>query len=67
MKRNIGVTDRKIRGVAAVVLAVVAVVVGIDSVAGAIALVLAGILAVTAAAGFCPLYAPLHLNTDKHR
>lgn len=63
MKKNVGTTDRAVRGVLAVVLLVVALVVGLDSVGGIIAIVLAAVMAVTAVVRFCPLYAPFKLDT----
>lgn len=65
MKQNVGTTDRIVRGVAAVALLVVALAAGLDSVGGLIALVLAIVMAVTAAVRFCPLYAPFKMNTCK--
>ena len=47
--------------------AAVALVLGAGSVAGIVLLVVAGIMAVTASVGFCPLYTLLHLNTRGRR
>jgi Protein of unknown function (DUF2892) len=55
MSRNESFLDRVLRAVAGVVLAGVAVVVGAGSVLGIVLLVLAVVLLVTAAVGFCPL------------
>jgi heme/copper-type cytochrome/quinol oxidase subunit 4 len=67
MKKNMGDMDRKIRGfVVAPILLVVALVVGLGSVGGVIAVVLAAVMAGTAAVGTCPLYLPFHLSTN-HR
>lgn len=66
MHKNLGVTDRRIRVGAAVLLAVAALVVGVTSLGGIVLLVLAAVMAVTATVGFCPLYAPFRINTD-HR
>jgi hypothetical protein len=65
MKQNIGSTDRIIRGALAVILLVVALVAGLDSAGGIIALVLAVVMAATAAIRFCPLYAPFKFTTTK--
>jgi len=63
MLRNESTVDRAVRLVAAVVAAAVAFVVGAGSVAGIVLLVVAAILLVTAAVGFCPLYRVLGLST----
>lgn len=69
MKQNMGSVDRLVRGfVLAPILLVVAWFVGVTTVVGAIAAVLAVVMIVTAAVGFCPLYLPFHLDTDRsHR
>ena len=66
MKKNIGLTDRRVRGLAAVVLIVAAFVLGIGTVGGIIALVLAVVMAATAAVSVCPLYMPFDINTARH-
>jgi uncharacterized membrane protein YkgB len=63
MKQNIGNTDRIIRVVLAVLLAVGAWMAGFGSVGGIILLVLAAVMLVTSAVGFCPLYAPFGFTT----
>ena len=63
MKQNIGNTDRIIRVVLAVLLAVGAWMAGFGSVGGIILLVLAAVMLVTSAVGFCPLYAPFGFST----
>ncbi|BDO43053.1 hypothetical protein CELL_01020 [Cellulomonas sp. T2.31MG-18] len=63
MPRNMGSTDRIVRAVAAVVLVVVLLQVGVGSALGVVLIVLAALLAGTAAVGFCPLYKALHLST----
>lgn len=65
MSTNEGKLDRAIRAVLGVVLAVVAFVVGAGTVAGIVLLVVAAVLIVTAAVGFCPLYALLRIRTNK--
>ena len=65
MKKNMGSADRLIRGLlVAPALLVIAYLVGVASVAGVIAIVLAVVMLATAAVGFCPLYVPLHVHTD---
>jgi hypothetical protein len=63
--KNVGQIDRIARTTGAVALIAIAAVVGFGSIGGVVALVLAGVLAVTAAVGFCPLYRVLHLDTDR--
>lgn len=66
MKINMGMTDRKIRGfVVAPALVILSAVAGFGSVGGIIALILAAVMGGTAAVGSCPLYLPLHINTDR--
>jgi hypothetical protein len=60
-----GGNDRKIRIGVAVVLAVLAYFVGFGSTLGIIALVLAAVMLVTSAVGFCPLYTLFGINTCK--
>ena len=63
MKRNENDTDRAIRAGLAAVLVTVAVWAGVASVAGILLLVLATVLLVTAAVGFCPMYYALGIST----
>jgi hypothetical protein len=63
MTTNEGTADRSIRALLGVVAVVAAVVVGIGSLPGIVLLVLAGILLVTAAVGFCPLYRVFGIST----
>lgn len=68
MTKNMGDTDRKIRGfVAAPALLVVAWAIGFGSIGGVIATVLAAVMVGTAAVGSCPLYLPFHIDTDRRR
>ncbi len=60
-----GGNDRKIRIGVAVVLAVLAYFVGFGSTLGIIALVVAAVMLVTSAVGFCPLYTLFGINTCK--
>ena len=64
MRVNMGSIDRLVRTfVVAPVAIVVAVVVGVGSVAGIVLLVLAGVMLATSAIGFCPLYKVLKIDT----
>jgi Inner membrane protein YgaP-like, transmembrane domain len=64
MTRNIGTFDRKARafGVAPLLVAV-GLIAGAGTTLGVVFFVLAAVPLVTAAVGFCPLYALLHLTT----
>lgn len=63
MTTNQSTADRAIRVVLAVAAVVGAFLVGAGSVLGIVLLVGAGVLAVTAATGFCPLYRVLGIST----
>lgn len=65
MKQNIGGADRIVRIVLAALLAVGAWLAGLSSVGGIILLVLAAVMLVTSAVGFCPLYLPFGFSTKK--
>ncbi len=65
MSINESKLDRGIRTVLGVVAVVVAFVVGAGTAPGIVLFVLAAILLVTAAVGFCPLYAVLRVRTNK--
>jgi len=68
MSVNIGILDRRARGFVIAPLAlIVALLLGAGTVAGIVLLVVAGIMAVTAATGVCPIYALLHLDSRGHR
>jgi hypothetical protein len=65
MKRNMGSVDRLVRAfVVAPVLIVLSVTVfGVGSLFGIVSLVVAGVMLVTPAVGFCPAYTPFGLST----
>ena len=64
MTRNMSNLDRGLRAlVVAPVAIVLAIVVGAGSIGGILLFALAAIMVATSAVGFCPLYALLHLNT----
>lgn len=64
MKTNMGFFDRLIRGLIAAIIAVTYANGHIISgTAAVIAIIIAGVLAVTAIAGFCPLYFPFGIST----
>ena len=67
MKPNMGITDRRIRAfVVAPLLLVLAWLAGFGTIGGVIATILGVVMVGTAAVGSCPLYLPLHINTDHH-
>lgn len=69
MKRNENNTDRAIRAGLGAVLVAAGVWTGATSAAGILLLVLATVLLVTSAVGFCPLYHALGISTypNPHR
>lgn len=67
MKKNMGITDKLIRMVLAVVIAILYYT---NTINGTLAIVLgvfAVIFVVTSFMSFCPLYAPLGINTCKSK
>ncbi len=65
MSTNMNGLDRIIRLVIAVAAVIAAFAVGASSVFGIILFVIAAIMLVTAAVGFCPLYRVFGLSTKK--
>jgi fatty acid desaturase len=63
MKRNEGTIDRVLRVVVAIAAVAGAAALGFASVWGIVLLVVAGVMAVTAAVGFCPLYAVFGISS----
>lgn len=63
MSHNEGSTDRILRVVLALAAVVAGVTVGGGTAVGIVLLVVAGVLLVTAATGFCPLYRVLGIST----
>ncbi len=63
MRTNESTVDRVVRLVVAAVAVGVSAAIGFGTVGGIILLVVAGIMAVTAAVGFCPLYALFGFST----
>jgi uncharacterized membrane protein YGL010W len=63
MHRNENNIDRIVRLVIAAAAVALAAVVGFGTVAGIVALVVAAVMTVTAAVGFCPLYAVFGVST----
>lgn len=68
MHRNMGTADRLVRAVVVAPLLLVLALVVADTMLIGVALVtLAGVMLLTAAVGFCPLYVPLGVTTCSAR
>ena len=65
MKKNMGMFDRLIRVILAIVVAVLYLAGAISGTAAVVLGVLAIILVVTSLVSFCPLYVPFKLSTKK--
>lgn len=63
MKKNMGAADRIIRVIIAAIIGVLYFTETISGTLALVLLVLAGIFALTSLISFCPLYAPLGINT----
>jgi hypothetical protein len=67
MKQNMGLTDKVIRIVVAILFIVLYMTNVIAGIPGIVLLALAGIFILTSLLGFCPLYLPLRINTGKKK
>ncbi len=68
MSKNMSTLDRRLRAfLAAPVAAVVGVLVGPGGVAAVVLYAIAAVMLATSAAGYCPLYTALHLDTRRGR
>ncbi len=67
MKANMGGADRAVRLVIAVVAAVLALTAFKDGGLAIVLWIVAAVMALTSVVRFCPLYAPLGINTCKTR
>ena len=65
MKKNIGLADRIVRIIIAIAIAVLFFTNIISGTAGIVLLILAAVLVLTGFIGFCPLYAPFKIRTNK--
>ncbi len=65
MKKNMGSVDRIVRFAIALVLLALSLTSTITGVISTIAIILAVVLLLTAAVGFCPLYLPFKISTRK--
>lgn len=67
MKKNIGIADKIVRIVIAIVLIVLFFTDIISGTLGIVALAFAGIMLATAFVNFCGLYVPFGINTCKRK
>lgn len=67
MKKNMGNTDRIIRMIIAVLVAVLYFTGTLTGTVGIILLVLAGVFVLTSLVGFCPLYTLVGIDTCPRR
>jgi hypothetical protein len=65
MKKNIGIIDKFIRVLLAVIVAALYFTHVISGTLALILLVIAGIFIVTSLVGFCPIYWPFKISTNK--
>jgi Protein of unknown function (DUF2892) len=65
MKKNMGMVDRIVRILAAVVIAILYFTHVINGTLAIILLVVAGIFILTSFMSFCPLYLPFGIRTNK--
>jgi fatty acid desaturase len=65
MKKNMGSTDKLIRVIIAIIVAVLYFAGTLTGTIGIIALVIAGVFFVTSLVSFCPLYTILEISTCK--
>lgn len=67
MHTNMSNLDRAIRAGIAIAALVIAIVIGAGSTGGIVLLVVTALMGVTAAVGFCPLYALFHFDSHGRR
>jgi len=65
MIKNMGITDRAIRLLIAVLLVAVYFLGVVEGIVGTVALVVAAVFTLTSVISFCPLYAVFGINTCK--
>jgi len=66
MRKNMGMADRVIRALVAVLIAVLYLTNVIAGTLGLVLLILACVFLLTSMVSFCPLYAPFGLSTCKN-
>jgi len=67
MKKNMGVFDRSIRTIVALIIVVLIVIKALTGTIALILGILAAVFVLTAAIGFCPLYVPMKFSTLKKK
>lgn len=67
MKKNVGNIDKIIRGLVAILIAVLYINGTLSGIVGIILLLVAVILVLTSLVSFCPLYWPLGISTTKKK
>ena len=67
MKKNMGNTDKMIRILIAGVVVLLAFTKVITGTLAVVLIVLAAVFVITSLVGFCPLYWPFGINTDKKK
>ena len=67
MKKNMGTVDKVLRLLGAVLLVVLYLTGVVSGTLGIIFLLIAVMFVVTSILGFCPLYLPLGINTNKKK
>lgn len=65
MKANMGITDKLLRLLAAIVLTLLFFTEQLTGTAGIVALIIAGVFLLTSLISFCPLYKIFGINTCK--
>ncbi len=65
MKKNMGLTDRIVRTILAIVLIILFFTGVIPGTTGIVLMVLSGVFLLTSLLGFCPLYILFGINTCK--
>jgi hypothetical protein len=67
MKKNMGRTDRMIRLLAALVIAILLLAGVIKGTWAIVLIIIAAILVLTTLLGFCPAYVPMKVSTTKEK
>ena len=67
MKKNMGIADKVIRTLVALVIAVLFLTNILTGTLGIVMLVLAAVFLLTSFISFCPLYLPFGINTGKKK
>lgn len=67
MKNNMGIIDRAVRIVFAIVVVILFFLNAISGTFAIVLLIIAAIFILTSVVGFCPLYLPFGMNTGKKK